>query len=113
MKEELLLKLVDRLLETGGEVVSKINSEERGWQIVVLDRGWVIVGLVSICGEDVRICNSYHIRRWGTSKGLGELINGPLAETKLDYCGEVTTHKMCLNHFIDCEDAKWNEHRKT
>jgi hypothetical protein len=59
-------------------------------RIVVADRGWVFVGA---CDDNddgtVTICNARNIRRWGTTTGLGELINGPLPETKHDKYGTV------------------------
>lgn len=57
-------------------------------QIVVLDRGWVYVGNVIIEGDLVRIHNARCIRRWGTTKGLGELaLTGPTKNTVLDPTG--------------------------
>ena len=59
-------------------------------RIVVADRGWVFVGN---CTENddksVTIYNAKNIRQWGTSHGLGELVNGPLAATQHDYYGTV------------------------
>ena len=37
----------------------------------------------------VRITNCYNLRYWGTSRGLGELIHGPLNTTKYDFYGTV------------------------
>lgn len=59
-------------------------------RIVVADRGWVFVGDCTD-NEDgtVTITHSKNIRRWGTKSGLGELVNGPLPETKADDYGSV------------------------
>ena len=61
-------------------------------RIIVADRGWVFVG-DCVDNEDgsVTISNAQNIRRWGTSKGLGELVNGPLENTKTDFYGTVKT----------------------
>ena len=54
-------------------------------RIVVADRGWVFVGDCKDHADGtVTITNCKNIRRWGTNRGLGELVNGPLSETKAD-----------------------------
>ena len=60
-------------------------------RIIVADRGWVFVGTITEDHEDgtVTIANAKNIRRWGTTSGLGQLVNGPLAETKCDHYGTV------------------------
>jgi len=56
-------------------------------KIVVLQRGWVIVGKFERNGSDCKVHNASVIRNWGTSKGLGELaLSGPTVSTKLDPC---------------------------
>jgi hypothetical protein len=80
-----------------------------GFAIVVLDRGFVYVGDVVIDTEWCVIKNAQNIRRWGTSKGLGELaLGGPTANTVLDAVGTVRATRKALNHTIDTEAAKWN-----
>lgn len=81
----------------------KMNTTEMGLQIVVLDRGFVYVGNVTVTGDTVRIANARNIRRWGTTKGLGQLANeGPTDKTVLDPVGEVTAHQRAVIHFIKC-----------
>ena len=64
-------------------------------RIVVAERGWVFVGDCTD-NEDgsVTIENTQNIRRWGTSRGLGELVNGPLTNTKYDPYGTVKTKSI-------------------
>ena len=64
-------------------------------RIIVGDNGWVFAGSC-IDNDDgtVTITNAKNIRRWGTSKGLGELINGVLPETQLDHYGTVKTRPI-------------------
>jgi hypothetical protein len=58
--------------------------------IVVADRGFVYVGKIEMDVEHVRLSEAKNIRRWGTTKGLGELVlNGPTGNTTLDNCGSV------------------------
>ena len=55
--------------------------------IIVLWYGWVLVGRWD--KKEKRLYEAQVIRRWGTTKGLGELINGPLQETILEPIGDV------------------------
>lgn len=64
-------------------------KKDLGKQIVVIDNGFVHVGDCIIEGDMLQISNCHNIRVWGTTKGLGELVNGPLKETKSDSCGTV------------------------
>ena len=77
-------------------------------KIVVLDRGFVYIGSVKIDGDFVVITGAKNIRVWGTTKGLGELINGPLSGTKLDAAGVVRAPVRALILLIDVEQSKWN-----
>ena len=77
-------------------------------KIVVLDRGFVYVGKVSYDGDFVVIQNAHNLRYWGTTKGLGELVNGPLSGTKLDKFGTVRAPLRALISIIDVVGAKWS-----
>lgn len=77
-------------------------------KIVVLDRGFVYVGRVSIDGDFLIIANAKNIRFWGTTKGLGELVNGPLKDTKLDPVGTVRAPMRALISLIDVVESKWS-----
>lgn len=59
-------------------------------RIVVADRGWIFVGSCEDHTDGtVTIKNARNIRRWGTTQGLGQLVMGPLPETKHDQYGTV------------------------
>lgn len=74
-----------------------------GSQIVVLDRGWVYYSpRVEQEGDDLVLHDAKCIRRWGTTKGLGELVNGPTSETALDPAGLVVVPRRALIHMIAC-----------
>lgn len=60
-----------------------------GKQIVVIDNGFVHVGECCIQDDILEICDCKNIRKWGTTKGIGELINGPTKSTVTDDCGTV------------------------
>jgi hypothetical protein len=77
-------------------------------QIVIAQRGWVFVGDVSRDGDDVTIANAQNVRRWGTTKGLGEIAkNGPTSTTVLDDFGTVRLHALAIVAALDCEASKW------
>lgn len=77
-------------------------------QIVIAQRGWVFVGDVARSGDDVTINQAQCIRRWGTTKGLGELAKkGPQPNTVLDDMGTVRLHALAVVASLDCEAEKW------
>jgi hypothetical protein len=88
----------------------KINESakyEGDIKIVVLDRGFVYVGQVEETDDFIVIRNAKNIRVWGTTKGLGELVSGPLSGTKLDQVGTVRAPCRALISLIDVEQTKW------
>ena len=80
---------VERAIEVIQGLVSNAQSQaESGrWSIVVLDRGFVYIGKLSYDenGHGVLV-NAANIRRWGTTRGLGEIQCGPTNDTVLDPC---------------------------
>lgn len=77
-------------------------------KIVVLQRGWVVVGEYSKDGHEIVVSNASVIRRWGTTRGLGEISeNGPTSLTILDKCGTVRAHEQAIVMAIDCNQDKW------
>ena len=80
---------------------------DHGWNIVVLERGFVYVGAVSTDDRWLYIESAANIRRWGTTRGLGELVSGPKTETKLDPVGTVNAPLSALVHLIEVEARQW------
>ena len=76
-------------------------------QIVVLDRGFVYVGKVEIKDDFVIIRGAHNIRVWGTTKGLGELVNGPTKATQFDVVGTVKAPLRALISLIDTKEGAW------
>ena len=76
-------------------------------RIVILQRGWVVVGYWSQDGEDVTITQAQVIRTWGTTRGLGELVSGPTSSTKLDPTGTVHAHILSVVASIDANVEDW------
>jgi hypothetical protein len=81
---------------------------DHGIQIAVLDRGFVYIGRVKTDKDWCYITDASCIRLWGTTKGLGELVNGPLTNTKLDKAGNVKVNIRSLIHLIACKEPAWN-----
>lgn len=84
------------------------HQERRVKQIVIAQRGWVFIGNVERSGDDVTISDAKCIRRWGTTRGLGELAKaGPQRNTVLDDMGTVRLHALAVVASLDVEEAKW------
>jgi hypothetical protein len=80
-----------------------------GVRIVVLQRGWVVVGHHYAEGDQVRIEKAAVVRLWGTSLGLGQLAtDGPQPNTKLDECPTVRVHALAVVCSFDCAPEKWS-----
>lgn len=77
------------------------------FRLVIAQRGWVFVGRYSHDRElgEVTLTDASVIRRWGTTNGLPELVNGPLADTVLDPAGTVRMHELAIVATIDA--AGW------
>lgn len=78
-------------------------------RIVVLQRGWVVVGYWSEDGDEVQIRNARVIRKWGTSRGLGELVDGPTTSTVLDPADIVCAHRLGVVLTIAANGAAWKD----
>ena len=71
-------------------------------QIVVAGGGWVFVGKFTM--ETQTIEHAWCIRIWGTSRGLGELINGPTEKTILDPMGTLHLERFLFTMEVN-QDA--------
>jgi hypothetical protein len=84
--------------------------QDHGIQIVVLDRGFVYVGRVATDADWCYLTDAQNIRRWGTSRGLGELAeNGPTQNTKLDKTGSLQAPLKSIIHFIAVQEQIWEK----
>ena len=93
------------------EGVTRMEAKQvlAGFAIVVLDRGFVYVGDTTVDGEWCLITDARNIRRWGTTKGLGELaLSGPQAKTQLDAVGTLRAPLRAVISIIDTDGAKWS-----
>lgn len=81
-------------------------------KIVILQRGWVMVGRLERDGSECKLHQASVIRSWGTTKGLGEIaLNGPTGKTILDKCfGLVEFDYLTVVASISCKEDKWLEY---
>ena len=95
------------------EEIKKIvlDEKESPIKIVILQRGWVVIGKYAEEENDMCVLtNAYVIRSWGTSKGLGELaLEGKQTNTKLDKTGIVRFHKLTSIAILDCDKNIWDK----
>ena len=79
-------------------------------KIVILQRGWIVIGRFERNGSDCKMSNAAVIRTWGTTNGLGEIAKkGPTDSTKLDKCyGVVQFDYLTVVATIDCEEKEWS-----
>lgn len=81
-----------------------------GLAIVVLDRGFVYIGKVTTDREWCFIHDARNIRRWGTSSGLGELVQqGPTDKTKMDFVGLVKSPMRAVISVLPVEALPWSQ----
>lgn len=77
-------------------------------KIVVLQRGWVVIGDRTLLPDgDYQLTSAATIRVWGTTKGLGELKDGPTSKTVLDPAGVVTYNPLTAVFTIAVDASKW------
>lgn len=88
------------------------NEEYKGdIKIVILQRGWIVVGRMERTDTVCKLHNASVIRTWGTTNGLGELAeNGKLSGTKLDKCyGVVEFDWLTVVATIAVNEDKWTD----
>ena len=76
--------------------------------IVVAQSGWVFVGDIREEGDRLHVTRAACVRRWGTTRGLGEIaLGGPTSSTTLDPCGEVIIRLPAVLFTIPCTAERW------
>ena|SRR3990167_3029246 len=86
--------------------------KDGGVRIVVLQRGWIAVGRYSQDGYNCKLDDASIIRNWGTTKGLPQLIDGPLeGKTVLDKSSTaIRFHEMTVVLTLDCKEEGWKKY---
>lgn len=81
-----------------------------GWNIVILQRGWVVVGNLFKTGPRYTLEDGAVIRTWGTTRGLGEIAsNGPTEKTILDPIPTTTFHELTMVACMACNKRLWEK----
>lgn len=98
---------MDEIIVNGERYVKHQKTGTK--RIVILQRGWVMIGDFEREGSECRLFNASVIRKWGTTKGLGQLAeNGPFPETVLDACfGVVEFDYLTVIATISVDESKW------
>lgn len=110
--EQLTVKQIKEIASfCGGScAVPPVKNPKGRIEIVILDRGWVVVGKVDISGEEVTISSGYVVRYWGTVKGLGEIAEGgPTSKTILDKTPTVRTVLRAVIARLEANQEKWGQ----
>ena len=79
-------------------------------RIVVVPNGWVFIGTLDTTAPPhvLRLLNASCIRKWGTTRGLGQLaLSGPTTETQLDPCGTMETLLAPTLFQLLVDETKW------
>lgn len=106
--DDLTIKELKDLKSLLGASKKQKKIENGGVRIVILQRGWVVVGKFSQVGSECRLENAAVIRNWGTTKGIGEIADGgPTPSTKLDESPTIVFHEMAVVAMILCRGEKW------
>lgn len=85
-----------------------IAPEPSPVKILILQRGWSMVGYVTEEGDRYVLTRAAVIRTWGTTRGLGEIaLGGPTSKTVLDPAGRVEVHKLTTVAVMDCVADRW------
>lgn len=109
MKINEILELIKILKDESNDKQLEINcAVNMGKHIVILQRGWVVVGDFFQSGSNCWVENGSVIRSWGTTKGLGEIaLNGPTDSTKLDEIPKTSFHELTIVAKMQCNSLKW------
>jgi len=77
--------------------------------IIVAQRGWVYVGDVNL--DNLSLCVAVRgamcVRKWGTSKGLSELVPGPRPETLLEKQADILVMREAIILVIPVDQVAW------
>jgi hypothetical protein len=101
---------LDLLSTSTATVTDTQASENHGLNIIVLTNGFVYVGDVTVTEKWITVTNATNIRRWGTTKGLGELCAGPTSSTHLDKTGTLKINPMAFLFLLTVEEAGWRKY---
>ena len=80
-------------------------------KIFVLDKGFIYVGILEEDdGDKLIIKNAHAIIKWGTTKHLAELVNGPLDNTKIGDSCSIYVKWSSVVHIIEVNQNAWEKY---
>ena len=84
---------------------------EFGLQVVIVDNGFVYVGMVAFEEGYYLVTVASNVRKAGTSKGFGQIaFEGPNRDTVLDACPPVLVPAGRLCHLMECSGEGWKDY---
>ena len=106
-------KELTKMFYTPAPSVPESGSHHYGHGIIVLDKGFTYKGVLErLPSGEMLINRAYNLRRWGTSRGLQQLVNeGPQSDSEIDGPTDITLpyHSFVMFH---PSDAKlWPNHQ--
>ena len=107
MKGNKMEVTLHELLQAVAPRNEKSQHDVSGKCIVAADRGFVWVGDVERSGDCLLIHNAKNIRKWGTTRGIGELRSGPTKDTIADEQGEIVVPWHAVIHITKCNPNCW------
>lgn len=105
-----------KTVEVNGQTYYSVKptkaQKESKVKIVILQRGWCMVGRFERKDNECKLYDASVIRTWGTTKGLGEIAEGgPTSSTKLDKCnGLVEFDYLTVVAAIGCNTKNWEKY---
>lgn len=106
--DDLTIGDAKRLAAMFGGVAASQPDEDYGWNVVVLDRGFVYVGEVLRKGDMYVMPAGRNIRYWGTDKGLHQLVtSGPTTDSKVDAPALVRIPARAVISLHETDGALW------
>lgn len=96
-----------------GDVVPVVRDKKnREVRIVVGQRGFVHIGYYHASAHEICLTHARCIRRWGTTKGLNQLVKGKTSDTILDDPSTIRLPPLAVVHTVDVDPACWEEDLK-
>ncbi len=102
------LKQIAAMFGAGAIAPCAKPRDDHGMAMVIADRGHVWVGKVTTDADWAHIEGGRIIRLWGTTKGLNELVKGPLSGTKVDSPADLKVSRKAIIAIVPVEAEKWS-----
>ncbi len=72
-------------------------------KIIICINGWIVIGETTTTEKTIVVDNAFVIRRWGTTKGIGEIaLSGITKSTVLDPLPRAEIERAAVIMVLDC-----------